>query len=499
MKITLFTRMTLPALSFLFTSMPIMAENPTSAKAVKPPIANAAGNGGMSVDGVIESRSPTNGGFKFPDGSIQTTAMDATCAAGSSIRRLFPDGSVICETDDAGVTSVAAGSGLAGGPITGSGAISVATGGIQETMLANDAVTSAKISAGAVDTGELKDGAVTPEKLIYPFKASAAVPANQSAPPEDNAVISGINTTPSPGALQTVYGIFGQATDNTNNFNEHESAGVFGRGHGASAYGVKGIAGNITGITTPFGSIGVVGIGQSRGVVGSSDSGTGVYASSDTNYGIWAQSTSYRGVTGRTGRADDNYGLYTPDNLFTKNYNSTGTTSQVFKYTGESNILPGDVVSFSGIQAVGGLDDDPVVTVNSTAALPEAAIAGVAASRFNMDAVRDDDAATRLDPTPAGVIRPGDYVLVVVRGATPVNVDMDASRITPGSLLVSDAEDRTIDAVSPNRYSPTAAAPSTGQTIGVVLGELALPAKKGDRSAQEAARPRQVYVYVSPR
>ncbi|WP_456404464.1 hypothetical protein [Thiolapillus sp.] len=331
------------------------------------------------------------------------------------------------------------------------------------------------------------------------ISASSVTPSDETLPPENNAVVSGVNTTPSPGASQTVYGVFGQATDNTNNFNEHQSAGVFGRGHGAAAYGVKGIAGDITGIPTPPGPIGVVGIGQNRGIVGSSASGTGVYASSDTNYGIWAQSTSYRGVTGRTGRVDDNYGLYTPDNLFTKNYNSTGTTSQVFKYTGESDILPGDVVSFSGIQAVGGLDDDPIVTVNSTAALPKAAIAGVAASRFNMDAVRDEDAASTLDPTPAGAIRPGDYVLVVVRGATPVNVDMDTSEIAPGSLLVSDAEDKTIDAISPNRYSPATAAPGTGQTIGVVLGELALPAKKGGRSVQEAARPRQVYVYVSPR
>lgn len=116
-----------------------------------------------------------------------------------------------------------------------------------------------------------------------------------------------------------------------------------------------------------------------------------------------------------------------------------------------------------------------------------------------MDAVRDDETASTLDPTPAGAIRPGDYVLVVVRGAALVNMGMDSSQLAPGSLLVSDADDRTINAVSPNRFSPAAAAPSTGQTIGVVLGELAPPAKKSDRSVQEAARPRQVYVYVSPR
>ena len=75
-----------------------------------------------------------------------------------------------------------------------------------------------------------------------------------------------------------------------------------------------------------------------------------------SNYGVWGQSTEYRGVTGRTGRADNNYGLYTPDNLFASNYNSAGTTSEVFRYTGDSDIRPGDVVSFSGIEINAGPD-----------------------------------------------------------------------------------------------------------------------------------------------
>lgn len=201
--------------------------------------------------------------------------------------------------------------------------------------------------------------------------ANAVTTSNETLPPEDNSVLSGINTTTNLGNFETVYGVYGQVTDSANNLGSpNESAGIFGRGFGAYAYGVKGIAGDISGITLPIGGIGVVGIGQNRGIVGSSSSGTGVYATSETNYGVWGQSTGYRGVTGRTGRSDDNYGLYTPDNMYTKNIHSTGTTSQVFKYTGKSDILPGDIVSFSGIQAVGNLDDDPVVTVNSTAALP---------------------------------------------------------------------------------------------------------------------------------
>ncbi|WP_457665117.1 hypothetical protein [Thiolapillus sp.] len=327
---------------------------------------------------------------------------------------------------------------------------------------------------------------------------ASVVPADETLPAEENAVVSGTNTTLSIEASQTFYGVYGQATDTAPNLNEHESAGVFGRGLGGYSYGVKGIAGDISDITSfPQGSIGVVGIGQGRGMVGSSYSGTGVYASSETNYGVWGQSIEYRGVTGRTGRADNNYGLYTPDNLFAKNYNSVGTTSEVFKYTGESEILPGDIVSFSGIQAVGGLDGDPMATVNSTDTIPEAAIAGVVASRFNLDAVRDRQTDNSLDPTPAGAIQPGDYVLVVVRGPAAVNVDAEVPHTVPGSLLVSNADSRTLEAKSPNNAS---AAPVRGQTIGVLLGELPPSATKGNRSPQAGTSPRrQVYVYVSPR
>jgi hypothetical protein len=45
---------------------------------------------------------------------------------------------------------------------------------------------------------------------------------------------------------------------------------------------------------------------------------------SSSNYGVWGQSSNFRGVTGRTSRTDNNYGLYTPDNLFSLNVNLAG-------------------------------------------------------------------------------------------------------------------------------------------------------------------------------
>ncbi len=162
-------------------------------------------------------------------------------------------------------------------------------------------------------------------------------------------------------------------------------------------------------------------------------------------------------------------------------------------------IKPGDVVSFSGIEINAGPDNGPMATVDSIDSVPDAAIAGVVASRFNLDAVKDTKESDKIDPAPAGDIKPGDYVLVVVRGATPVNINSDTPQPAPGSLLVSDAENRTLDAVSPNRFAPASTIPNTGQTIGVVLGELPTPADKTSRTLQKGSATRQVYVYVSPR
>ncbi|HEV8359455.1 MAG TPA: hypothetical protein VGR28_03265 [Candidatus Thermoplasmatota archaeon] len=86
--------------------------------------------------------------------SVNTVAVQnrvgASCAAGSSVRAIAQDGTVTCEPDDdtnsgGTVTSIAAGSGLNGGPITTTGTLSIATGG----------VTSAMIADGAIQQGDL--------------------------------------------------------------------------------------------------------------------------------------------------------------------------------------------------------------------------------------------------------------------------------------------------------------------------------------------------------
>ncbi|WP_143006558.1 hypothetical protein [Aquimonas voraii] len=83
--------------------------------------------------------------------------------------------------DDSGgtVSLVAAGTGLSGGPITGSGTLSIANGGVGSLQLADAAVTAAKLANSAVATAALADASVTSSKI-----AAGAVGGTQINPAE---------------------------------------------------------------------------------------------------------------------------------------------------------------------------------------------------------------------------------------------------------------------------------------------------------------------------
>ena len=77
--------------------------------------------------------------------------VTGTCAAGSSIRVINADGSVVCEVDDNSggtVTSVGTGSGLTGGPITTTGTISIAPGGVTSAHIADGTVGAVDVNSG---------------------------------------------------------------------------------------------------------------------------------------------------------------------------------------------------------------------------------------------------------------------------------------------------------------------------------------------------------------
>ncbi len=224
--------------------------------------------------------------------------------------------------------------------------------------------------------------------------------------------------------------------------------GVYAQSSGNQA--VRGEAGNITGFNQPLGPVGVVGIGSSRGVYGSSGNGPGVYGSSDGNYGMWGQSETYRGVTGRTDRSDNDYGFYTPDNLYSLNVNLAGAIMQVMQNNGNEPLEPGDVVMFDGINREETAVDAPMIQVRLANSANSTAVAGVVHSRFNIDAVREDieqaDGLTmaelaKMEVTPAGEAAPGEYVLIVIQGPAQVKATaVGNSAIAPGDLLATSAD-----------------------------------------------------------
>ncbi len=151
---------------------------------------NALGNsvtGTSIVDGNVTSIDIADGSIaafdlaagavnssKIEDGTVGLADIDTDqvqgrvsgfCPAGSSIREVLANGSVTCETDDGGggggtVTSVATGAGLTGGPITTSGTLSIASGGVTSAMIADGTVTNADLAANSVNAGNIVDGTV---------------------------------------------------------------------------------------------------------------------------------------------------------------------------------------------------------------------------------------------------------------------------------------------------------------------------------------------------
>jgi len=180
------------------------------------------------------------------------------CAVGSSIRQINLDGTVVCQS---AVTSVDTGSGLIGGPITTSGTISIAPGGVTSAHIADGTVAAVDVNSAQVQlrvTGTCSPGsaiqavrengtvscqsvggeAVTAVTASAPLISSGGTTPNISLP---NVIIEATNTAIGSSAL---------FNDTTGERNTASGAGALfsnTTGFSNTASGVSALESNTTG------------------------------------------------------------------------------------------------------------------------------------------------------------------------------------------------------------------------------------------------------------
>jgi hypothetical protein len=229
--------------------------------------------------------------------------------------------------------------------------------------------------------------------------------------------------------------------------NTGEGHGVYGKNQSSSTETKAGVWGaNDTGGVAvrgyKTGGYGVAVRGTNYGTSGSGTSGI------STNwFGVWAESDSSYAVHALTHRADNNYGLYTEDNLYSLNFHTAGAVMHLARNGGVDFVEPGDVVVFSGAGAPLESGGPPVTEVSRAPSANSGAVAGIVYSRFNAEAVSGEPkqetgqgSKAHLDVTPGGAVSPGEYLLLVVQGPAQVKTSALSGAIRPGDLLSSASE-----------------------------------------------------------
>jgi hypothetical protein len=173
--------------------------------------------------------------------------------------------------------------------------------------------------------------------------------------------------------------------------------------------------------------------------------GSGVGGDSTNWHGVTGRSTNYRGVYGETARSDNNYGIYTPDNLYSLNYHLMGAIMQVAQNGGDVALQPGDVVIFSGVAAPLEDGSPAVIQVTQATEASSPAVAGVVSARLAIEAVTGtedvlgDPSRSGMEVILPGSVAPGEYLLLIVQGPAQVLASAAGGPIQPGDLLTSAA------------------------------------------------------------
>ena len=239
------------------------------------------------------------------------------------------------------------------------------------------------------------------------------------------------------GESTVAHGIYGRTFGNTS-----ADYGVYGYSEG-SAFSVYGYQ-NGTGYAV-YGSN--LGTSSGYGVVGRKESGgTAVYGyNAGSGDGVRGYSVSNYGTSGYTVRSDNNYGLYTPDNLYCNAIHTPiGSMMQIVVNGGTEILEKGDVVVIDGIEKVEFGSVSQLIKVKKANQSNSTGVIGVVSSTYTPQEpiqLEDPDQGPtvqrELFETKAGPISPGEYLLIVVRGPAEVKIDALTQNIQPGELLSS--------------------------------------------------------------
>ena len=120
-----------------------------------------ASSGAYTLLGSRQELTPSPNALFATSAASATTVAGLTCTNSQVAKWSGSAWTCGADANNGGtVTSVAAGAGLSGGPITGAGTLSVAAGGITSGMIANGAVGSAQIANGAVGFAQVNTSQV---------------------------------------------------------------------------------------------------------------------------------------------------------------------------------------------------------------------------------------------------------------------------------------------------------------------------------------------------